>query len=202
MMATETNIFSGVNSELQAEVVEMLPVFVRTLNLIKLVGDTMSEETIAHTMSKLEKASNLLEVVENESLPKLLDVLVNKSDLLVSLLEKIEALEKNGTLDKLLELSQALGVVTDSLTEHSIKHMTETALPLLEIGDQLVSSPLVKNTPKLLNALEKTADEMKNKEPEQLSVFKLLGMLKKKEIQQTVQFGVTLLENLSNAETK
>lgn len=201
-MTAETNVLAGVNPELQAEVTEMLPVLVRTLNLVKLVGDTMSEETIAHTMTKLEKASNLLEVVEDERLPRLLDALIEKADLLVSLLDKVEVIVKNGTLDKLLELSQALGVVTDSLTEHSIKHMTETALPLLEMGDQLLSSSVVKSTPKLLGAVEKTVHDIGRVEPQQLSIFGLLGLLKKKEVQQALQFGVTLLGNLSKSETK
>lgn len=201
-MTAETNVLAGVNPELQAEVTEMLPVLVRTLNLVKLVGDTMSEETIAHTMTKLEKASNLLEVVEDERLPRLLDALIEKADLLVSLLDKVEVIVKNGTLDKLLELSQALGVVTDSLTEHSIKHMTETALPLLEMGDQLLSSSVVKSTPKLLGAVEKTVHDIGRVEPQQLSIFGLLGLLKKKEVQQALQFGVTLLGNVSKSETK
>lgn len=201
-MTAETNVLAGVNPELQAEVTEMLPVLVRTLNLVKLVGDTMSEETISHTMTKLEKASNLLEVVEDERLPRLLDALIEKADLLVSLLDKVEVIVKNGTLDKLFELSQALGVVTDSLTEHSIKHMTETALPLLEMGDQLLSSSVVKSTPKLLGAVEKTVHDIGRVEPQQLSIFGLLGLLKKKEVQQALQFGVTLLGNLSKSETK
>ncbi len=201
-MEAETNVIGGISPELQAEMVEMLPVLLRTLNLIKLVGDTMSEETVAHTMMKLEKASNLLKVVEDGRLPDLLDALVEKGDVLVSLLDKVAVLEQNGTLDKLLELSQALGVVTDSLTEHSVKHMTETALPLIEMGDQLLASSVVKNTPKLLNAVEKTVQDMEKVDPQPLSVFGLLGLLKKKEIQEALQFGVALLGNLSKAQSK
>ncbi|HBI03741.1 MAG TPA: hypothetical protein DDY49_06900 [Paenibacillaceae bacterium] len=201
-MRAQAKVFPGVSPELQSEFVEMLPVLVRTLNLIKLVGDTMSEETIAHTMSKLEKASNLLTVVEDERLPKLLDVLIEKSDVLVSLLDKVGVLEKNGSLDKLLELGQAIGIVTDSLTENSIKHMTETALPLLEMGDQLLSSSLVKSTPKLVSAVEKTVQDIENEEPTQLSMLKILGLLKKQEVQQAMHFGVTLLGNLSKSNTK
>ena len=201
-MRAQAKVFPGVSPELQSEFVEMLPVLVRTLNLIKLVGDTMSEETIAHTMSKLEKASNLLTVVEDERLPKLLDVLIEKSDVLVSLLDKVGVLEKNGSLDKLLELGQAIGIVTDSLTENSIKHMTETALPLLEMGDQLLSSSLVKSTPKLVSAVEKTVQDIENEEPAQLSMLKILGLLKKQEVQQAMHFGVTLLGNLTKSNTK
>lgn len=201
-MRAEAKAFAGVSPELQSEVVEMLPVLVRTLNLIKLVGDTMSEETIAHTMAKMEKASNLLKVVEDERLPGLLDVLIEKADLLVSLLDKIAVLEKNGSLDKILELAQAIGILTDSMTENSIKHMTETALPLLEMGDQILSSSVVKNTPQLLAAVERTAQEVEATEPPQLSAFKMLGLLKKKEVQQAVHFGVTLLGNLSKTQTK
>lgn len=201
-MTAETNVYAGVKPELQAEVIEMLPVLVRTLNLVKLVGDTMSEETIAHTVIKLEKVSNLLEVLEDERLPKLLDTLIKSSDLLVSLLDKVEVLVKNGTLDKLIELSQVLGVATDSLTEHSIKHMTETALPLLEMVDQFLSSSVVKNMPRLLGAVEKTVHDIGGVEPQKLSIVGILGLLKKKEVQQALQFGVTYLGNLSKSEIK
>lgn len=201
-MTIETNVLTNVSPDLQAEVVEMLPVFIRTLNLIKLLGDTMSEETVAHTMIKLENASSLLEIAADERLPKLLAVLIDKSDLLLSVLDKVAVLEKNGTLDRLLELSQALGVATEALTEHSIKHLTETALPLLEIGDQLLSSSLIKSTPKLLNAVEKTSRDMAGANMQPLSVFGLLGLLKKKEVQEALHFGVQLLGNLSKEEAK
>lgn len=201
-MRAQAKVFPGVSPELQSEFVEMLPVLVRTLNLIKLVGDTMSEETVAHTMSKLEKASNLLTVIEDDRLPKLLEFMIDKSDVLVSLLDKVAVLEKNGALDKLLELAQAIGIVTDSLTENSIKHMTETALPLLEMGDQLLHSSVVKSAPKLLSAVEKTVQDMEDEEPAQLSMLKILGLLKKKEVQQAMHFGVTLLGNLSTSNSK
>jgi uncharacterized protein YjgD (DUF1641 family) len=201
-MRAQAKVFPGVSPELQSEFVEMLPVLVRTLNLIKLVGDTMSEETVAHTMSKLEKASNLLTVIEDDRLPKLLEFMIDKSDVLVSLLDKVAVLEKNGALDKLLELAQAIGIVTDSLTENSIKHMTETALPLLEMGDQLLHSFVVKSAPKLLSAVEKTVQDMEDEEPAQLSMLKILGLLKKKEVQQAMHFGVTLLGNLSTSNSK
>lgn len=196
-MSTKANTVAGVSPELQDEIVEMLPVFVRTLNLIKMAGDTMSEQTVASLMTKLEKAANLLEVVDDERLPRLLNTLVEKGDVLVSLLDKITVLEQNGTLDKLLELSQALGTVTDALTEHSVKHITDTALPLVELGDQLLASPAVKNAPKLLQAVEKTVQEMEGKKAQQLSLLGLLGLLKKKEVQEAVQFSVALLGNLS-----
>jgi len=196
-MRAEAQGIPGVSPELQAELIEMLPVFVRTLNLIKLVGDAMSEETIAHGMSKFEKAANLLKAVEDERLPKLLDKLIENSDVFISLFEKIAILEKNGALDKLLELAQALGIFMDSLTENTIQHMTERTLPLIEVGDQLLSSSLVKNTPKLLSAVEHTIEDMKNEEPSQLSMIKLLSLLKKKEVQQGIQFSVKLLENLA-----
>lgn len=201
-MRAQAKVFPGVSPELQSEFVEMLPVLVRTLNLIKLVGDTMSEETVAHTMSKLEKASNLLTVIEDDRLPKLLEFMIDKSDVLVSLLDKVAVLEKNGALDKLLELAQAIGIVTDSLTENSIKHMTETALPLLEMGDQLLHSFVVKSAPKLLSAVEKTVQDMEDEEPAQLSMLKILGLFKKKEVQQAMHFGVTLLGNLSTSNSK
>lgn len=201
-MRAQAKVFPGVSPELQSEFVEMLPVLVRTLNLIKLVGDTMSEETVAHTMSKLEKASNLLTVIEDDRLPKLLEFMIDKSDVLVSLLDKVAVLEKNGALDKLLELAQAIGIVTDSLTENSIKHMTETALPLLEMGDQLLHSSVVKSAPKLLSAVEKTVQDMEDEEPAQLSMLKILGLFKKKEVQQAMHFGVTLLGNLSTSNSK
>lgn len=198
-MSAKANTLTGVSPGLQEELVEMLPVFVRTLNLIKMAGDTMSEETVSALMMKLEKAANLLEVIDDERLPHLLSAMVEKGDVLVSLLDKITVLEKNGSLDKLLELSQALGTVTDAITEHSVKHLTETALPLVELGDQLLASPAVKNAPKLLQAVEKTVQDMENSKAQQLSVFGLLGLLKKKEVQEAVQFSVALLGNLSQA---
>ncbi len=201
-MSTETNVYENISPELREELAEMLPVFVRLLNLIKMAGDAMTEETAAHLTVKLERAANLLQVLDDERLPRLLNGLLEKGDILVSLLNKVTVLEENGTLDKLLELVQALGTVTDALTEESVKHLTGKLLPLVETGDQLLSSSVVKKAPQILDAVDKTVLEMKSRKTEQLSVFGLLGLLKKKEVQEAVQFGTALLKNISNSQTK
>lgn len=197
-MATETKEITGMTPQLQEEVVEMLPVFIRMLNLIKLVSDAMTEETIEHTMARVEKASNLLVFLEDERVPALLSALLDKADGLLVLMDRLSALQQNGTLDKLLELSEALGVVTDSLTEHSIQHLSAKALPVLELGDRLLASPFMTKAPELLAAVEKTSEQMERTTAEPISVFGLLKLMKQTEVQQALRFGTTLLRNLSS----
>lgn len=188
--------------ELQEELTETLPVFVRFLHGLKMAGDAMTEETISHLTVKLEKAANLLAIIDDDRLPRLLTALLENGDALVSLLEKAAVLHENGTLDKLIELAEALGSVTDALTEETVQQMTAKALPLVEIGDKILSSKAVKKAPQLIDAVNKTIADMENQKPQPLSVFGLLGLLKKKEVQRALQFTVALLGNLSEPQTK
>lgn len=80
--------------------------------------------------------------------------------------------------------------------------MTAKALPLVEIGDKILSSKAVKKAPQLIDAVNKTIADMENQKPQPLSVFGLLGLLKKKEVQRALQFTVALLGNLSEPQTK
>ena len=196
-MTNATKPLESISEETQNELVEMLPVFIRTLNLLKLVGDTMTEETISVITEKVEKSADLINYLGDERVTKLLDVVLNNADQLVELLDKVMILQKNGTIDKLLELGEALGVLTDSLTETSIKHLTERLVPLIEIGDKVASSSLIKNTPNMIDAFEKTVDETKGKTPPAMSVFGLLKILKEKEMQEAIHFGLTFLKNMN-----
>lgn len=181
-MSTKTNMLQ-LTPELQEELTETLPVFVRFLHGLKMAGDAMTEETISHLTVKLEKAANLLAIIDDDRLPRLLTALLENGDALVSLLEKAAVLHENGTLDKLIELAEALGSVTDALTEETVQQMTAKALPLVEIGDKILSSKAVKKAPQLIDAVNKTIADMENQKPQPLSVFGLLGLLKKKEVQ-------------------
>lgn len=200
-MSTKTNMLQ-LTPELQEELTETLPVFVRFLHGLKMAGDAMTEETISHLTVKLEKAANLLAIIDDDRLPRLLTALLENGDVLVSLLEKAAVLHENGTLDKLIELAEALGSVTDALTEETVQQMTAKALPLVEIGDKILSSKAVKKAPQLIDAVNKTIADMENQKPQPLSVFGLLGLLKKKEVQRALQFTVALLGNLSEPQTK
>ena len=130
-MSTKTNMLQ-LTPELQEELTETLPVFVRFLHVLKMAGDAMTEETTSHLTVKLEKAANLLAIMDDDRLPRLLTALLENGDALVSLLEKVAVLHENGTLDKLIELAEALGSVTDALTEETVQQMTAKALPLVE----------------------------------------------------------------------
>ncbi|TCS94197.1 DUF1641 domain-containing protein [Hazenella coriacea] len=183
--------------ETQERVVEMLPVFLDTLSIIKMMSDTLTDETVNGLTQKLEQSSQLLDVLGDERVHHLIDVLLKHSDQLAHVLEKVMVLEKNGTLDKLLELAQTLGVLTDSLTESTVQHLTQQGLQLVEVGDQVLKSSLVKEAPKLIDAVEKTIEQKKDQPVTQnLSLFQLLKLTKEKEIQEAILFGVTLLKNL------
>lgn len=198
--ATKTALSERISEDVQKELVEMLPVFLRTMNLLKMVGDTMTEETIVSLTEKAERSADLLNFLGDERITKLLTILVDKSDQFISLLDTIDrivVLQKNGTLDRLFELSEVLGVFTEALTESTIQHIVGQAVPLLELGEKITSSSIMKNTPTMLDAVEKTIDEMKTTSPQPMSIIGLLKMMKEKEMQQALHFGITLLKNIN-----
>ncbi|HHY74301.1 MAG TPA: DUF1641 domain-containing protein [Bacillus bacterium] len=191
-----------ISEDVQDELIEMLPVFLRTMNLLKMVGDTMTEESIVALTEKAEKSADLLNFLGDERLTTVLAALIDKSDQLVELLnvlDRIVVLQKNGALDRLFELAEVVGVFTDALTEPTIQHIVDRSVPLLELGERIASSPIIKNTPAILDAVEKTTEEMKTASPPTLSVMGLLKIMKQKEIQHAAHFGVAFLKNLGAA---
>lgn len=199
---TKTYLTDRISEEVQNELIEMLPVFLRTMNLLKMVGDTMTEESIVSLTQKAERSADLLNFLGDERLTGLLTVLVNKSDQLielVSVLDRLVALQKNGALERLFELAEVVGVFTDALTEPTIQHIVGQTVPLLELGEKITSSPVLKSAPILLDAVEKTVDEMKTANPPAVSVMGLLKLMKQKEMQHALHFGVSLLKNLTVA---
>jgi len=199
---TKTHLSERISEDVQNEFIEMLPVFLRTMNLLKMVGDTMTEESIVALTKKAERSADIINFLGDERITTLLTILVEKSDQvieLVNVLDRIVALQKNGALDRLFELAEVVGVFTDALTEPTIQHIVGQTVPLLELGERITSSPIIKRTPILLEAVEKTVEEMKTANPPALSVMGLLKLLKQKEVQLALHFGVSLLKNVSVA---
>ncbi|WP_017755110.1 DUF1641 domain-containing protein [Calidifontibacillus oryziterrae] len=198
--ATKTPLSERITEDVQNELVEMLPVFVRTMNLVKMVGDTMTEETIVSLTEKAEKSSDLLNYLGDERVTNLLSIVVEKSDQLIELLavlDRLAVLQKNGTLDRLFELAEALGVFTDALTESTIQHLVQSTVPLLELGDKITASPIVKHTPTMLEAIDRTVEDLKTVNPPAISALGLLKVIKQKEVQQALHFGLAFLKNLN-----
>lgn len=199
---TKTHLSERISEDVQNEFIEMLPVFLRTMNLLKMVGDTMTEESIVALTKKAERSADIINFLGDERITSLLTILVEKSDQVievVNVLDRIVALQKNGALDRLFELAEVVGVFTDALTEPTIQHIVGQTVPLLELGERITSSPIIKRTPILLEAVEKTVEEMKTANPPALSVMGLLKLLKQKEVQLALHFGVSLLKNVSVA---
>lgn len=198
---TKTPISERITEEVQDELIEMLPVFLRTMNLLKMVGDTMTEETIVSVTQKAERSADLLNILGDERLTTLLTALVDKSEQLAGLLnvmDRLSVLQKNGTLDRLFELAEVVGVFTDALTEPTVQHLVNKTVPLLELGERVAASPILNSTTAILDAVEKTVEEMKTASPPTLSVMGLLKAMKQKEMQQALHFGVSLMKNLSD----
>ncbi|WP_458413515.1 hypothetical protein ACNQFZ_01050 [Schinkia sp. CFF1] len=198
---TKTPISERITEEVQDELIEMLPVFLRTMNLLKMVGDTMTEETIVSVTQKAERSADLLNFLGDERLTTLLTALVDKSEQLAGLLnvmDRLSVLQNNGALDRLFELAEGVGVFTDALTEPTVQHLVNKTVPLLELGERVASSPILNSTTAILGAVEKTVEEMKTASPPTLSVMRLLKVMKQKEMQQALHFGVSLMKNLSD----
>lgn len=198
----KSTLTERISEDVQDELIEMLPVFLRTMNLLKMVGDTMTEESIVSLTQKAEKSADLLNFLGDERITALLSVLVEKSEQfaeLLKVLDRLVALQKNGALDRLFELAEVVGVFTDALTESTIQHLVGQTVPLLELGEQITTSPIIKSTPSILDAVEKTVEEMKTANPPVITAMGLLKLIKQKEMQQAIHFTVGMLKNLSIA---
>lgn len=196
--AKESTLLNGkISEEQQEQLVEMLPVFLNSLSIVKMMGDTMTDSTVQDLAQKAEKAADLLEYIGDERITNLIDSMLDKSDQLIAMLDKVIMLQENGSLDKLLQLGEALGVVTDSLTEQTITDLTTKGVQALELGDKVAQSSLVKNAPKMLDAVEQTVDETKDSAAPTMGLFQMLKLMKQKEVQEALHFGTTLLKNIN-----
>lgn len=178
---------------------DLAPVFLDTLGLVKMLGDTLTDKTVSQLGEKMEAASNLLDFLGDERILGLIQTLLEHSDHLILVLDQVMELEKNGTLDKLLRLAETMGILTDAITEETLVYTSRSALRLIELGDQAAQSPLVKEAPRFLGALQQTANE-KNGNKQPFSLLGLLKLTKEREVQDAIHFGIRFLKNLQQTE--
>lgn len=109
---TKTYLTEKISEDVQNELIDMLPVFLKTMNLLKMVGDTMTEESIVSLTQKAERSADLLNFLGDERISALLTVLVEKSDQIIDLvgvLDRQVALEKMVRLTACSNLPKLLG---------------------------------------------------------------------------------------------
>lgn len=129
------------SADFQKQWAEMAPVLFDTLSFIQMIGDSLTEETVAHLGKKVEQTSHFIDFLGDERILNLMDNMLNRSDSLIRLLDQMIQLEKSGTLEKLLRLFESIGIIMDALTEETISHLSRRSLYWMEWG---IKSPVPK----------------------------------------------------------
>ncbi|SMO90206.1 DUF1641 domain-containing protein [Melghirimyces algeriensis] len=183
------------SADFQKQWAEMAPVLFDTLSFIQMIGDSLTEETVAHLGKKVEQTSHFIDFLGDERILNLMDNMLNRSDSLIRLLDQMIQLEKSGTLEKLLRLFESIGIIMDALTEETISHLSRRSLYWMEWGDQVTRSQAFAEIPRLLHALDQTMAETKDS-LKPVSLIQLLKLAKQKEVQWTIQFVSQFLKNV------
>lgn len=183
------------SADFQKQWAEMAPVLFDTLSFIQMIGDSLTEETVAHLGKKVEQTSHFIDFLGDERILNLMDNMLNRSDSLIRLLDQMIQLEKSGTLEKLLRLFESIGIIMDALTEETISHLSRRSLYWMEWG---IKSPVPKLSRKYrgyYTPLDQTMAETKDS-LKPVSLIQLLKLAKQKEVQWTIQFVSQFLKNV------
>lgn len=158
----------------------------KIINFAKSVLDSLNTGAISNLASTVGTLGILLEDVNTPEMRKMITEVSNKSEDLTTIISKVSTMQKDGTLDSLLELATFIGAVKKSMSSDIILKMTSL------IPD-----------PKTIGTIEKVIDtknetkEIMKKNPPNIGVFSLLQILKDPDISYLLGYLVVFSRQFS-----
>ncbi|MDE5413418.1 hypothetical protein [Alkalihalobacterium chitinilyticum] len=192
----QREVLQNLDPEVLSSLLSKAEVLDDALTMVKIASDALTSETIENLTKKIEKAAVLLELIERPELFKMLDELITVGEKLLPMLDRLGDLAENGTLEKLLDLAEASGILVDAVTETTIDHATKKLNQLTELSDQLLQSPMMKAMPKLLEVSNEAYNEVSSTEQKPVGIFGLMGLLKEPAIQRLLQTSAATIKKL------
>lgn len=192
----QKEVLQSINPEVLSSLLSKAEVLDDALTMVKIASDALTSETIENVTKKIEKTAVLIELIEKPGLMKMLDELVTVGERLLPILDRVAELTENGTLEKLLELAEASGILVDAVTETTIDHATKKINQLTELSDQLLNSTMMKAMPRILEISDSAYNEVSQLEQKPIGIFGLMSLLKEPAVQRLLQTSAATIKKL------
>lgn len=149
-------------------------------------SDGLTDSMLERTVRNLTHISLLLDRLTAPDGEVLIDRLIEAGPALGAVLEKLGDLERSGTLHRILELLDMLGVLADSLTDSMLERMIAFLSGLMEMASD--SGGLTSQ----LRRISQEAVVEARQDTRPVGLFSLLGSLKDPELQQGLKMVLAL----------
>ncbi len=161
-----------IEAAMQAVTAEMVnDIAVKVVSMIELADDVVQPETLS-LLRKLPEVS--------ESLERTLD--------------EVKKIEENGTLNMLLQLSEMVGSMKQSMTGPMISDMMEKAIIGVEFADDLVQKGSLELVDGMITAFDKAKQDQLGKDP--LSVFQIIQSLSDRQTREGISLLLSFVKHL------
>lgn len=159
----------------------------KLLTFSKSLIESMNTGIIANLTQTMTTLGVLVDTVNNPEMKKMIYELSSNTDELTEMINKLTDMYKDGTIDALVDLSNFIVSIKNSMTPEIILKMTH-----------LIPEP------KTISMLEKTLEatkeikEQMDKEPPKVGVGSLLKAMKDPEVQYLLGYGILLSKRMAN----
>lgn len=161
-----------IEAAMQAVTADMVnDIAVKVVSMIELADDVVQPETLS-LLRKLPEVS--------ESLERTLD--------------EVKKIEENGTLNTLLQLSEMVGSMKQSMTGPMISDMMEKAIIGVEFADDLVQKGSLELVDGMITAFDKAKQDQLGKDP--LSVFQIIQSLSDRQTREGISLLLSFVKHL------
>ncbi|MFW5937470.1 MAG: DUF1641 domain-containing protein [Halanaeroarchaeum sp.] len=160
-------------------------------NTISLVADAMDDEMV---ISAMDMGSTLAEAgdgMATEGTVRMAESVGENADDLNAALEKMVQLEQDGTLDDLLEASNAISLAGDAIDDEMIVSLMGMVGDLGQAADGAAQTNAIRTFQAMTDALDEAAD-FEAAEP--VGMVGMLKMMRDPEVQQGMGFLLSLMK--------
>jgi len=165
------------------------------LDALALVEDSVDDRMIEGLSADATQLGLAATELAGEGTVELSSSVGANGDELARAIEQIAVLQRTGTLDQLVELADALALVTDAMDDRMVETLAETGTSLGEVADTAADDDVRRGLVRTLEGVGRASAE----EPESLGPIGLVGALRDPEVKAGMGYLVAVARGIGAA---
>jgi uncharacterized protein YjgD (DUF1641 family) len=146
------------NPEAVAAFVERLDAVNELLDVVALGTDALTDDMVLELSGTAATLGEAADGMATEETVRLAEAVGRDGDDLADAMATVVELQRNGTLDQLVEVADVLSLATDALTDDMVVELVGTAASLAEVADTAAEEDTVRGIETLMRALGTASD--------------------------------------------
>ncbi len=192
------------NPEEVAKFIERIGLINEFLDTTALAKSALDDEMVKELTKNSEFLMESIDGLSSPETTRLSEEIGQNAEELNKILKKIVYLEKNGSLDNLIEIADTVSLLTEAMDDEMVKSLSKLESSLGELANTTSDTDITKSLKIILESIGETNEI--EKPPEKIGMFGLLKALRDPKVQRGLGFLILITKligkNIEKTENK